>query len=187
MELSPKVDDIWLKYHPEHAAYKGETLHHHHINQGKMATAVPAKAHYDYFSELHPKLRGKIQGQIKGISVKGIASSLPTIVGELGDLAALLNKNPDGFYWALFPPTPSVGKVQFDPDSMLYFTPTMIEKTYWEETGEIKSVRMSMDYYSGFLWDEDSSKYVGADYQKTEHVLFKYDKEGKVKSTGRIM
>jgi RHS repeat-associated protein len=42
---SPKIDDTWLQTFPEHGAYKGKGMHHHHVNEGRYAIPVPAKAH----------------------------------------------------------------------------------------------------------------------------------------------
>ncbi len=186
LDLSPKVDDTWIQYHPEHKAYKGEVLHHHHIDHGNMATAVPAKAHYDFFSELHPKIKSKIKGGFKGQKIKGIASQLPSIIGELGDLAALLNGNPDNFYWMLLPPEPKINRVQALPGLNNYFTPIEIIKTYYDDSDEIKSVQVTFNVYSGYLWDEDKGEYTGADYIETQTLYFEYNKEGKTEKAGQV-
>jgi hypothetical protein len=42
---APIVDDVWLKYFPEHGDYLGETLVHHHLDQGSMAIPLPDPIH----------------------------------------------------------------------------------------------------------------------------------------------
>ncbi|MEU6885649.1 DUF4157 domain-containing protein [Streptomyces viridosporus] len=51
---SPIVDDVWVSRYPQHAAYKGQVLEHHHVGQGPLATPVPHDLHAAY-SVLHPK------------------------------------------------------------------------------------------------------------------------------------
>ncbi|MFI8835042.1 DUF4157 domain-containing protein [Streptomyces afghaniensis] len=51
---SPVVDDVWVSRYPEHAAYKGQVLEHHHVGQGALATPVPHDLHAAH-SVLHPK------------------------------------------------------------------------------------------------------------------------------------
>jgi hypothetical protein len=43
--LSPICDEQWIKYHPQHAAYKGEILVHHHIGQGSRTVGIPETLH----------------------------------------------------------------------------------------------------------------------------------------------
>jgi RHS repeat-associated protein len=50
---SPVVDEQWIKYHPQHQSFKGETLVHHHIGRGPIATAVPETIHQSWTSSLH--------------------------------------------------------------------------------------------------------------------------------------
>ncbi len=47
---SPRVDDQWVKYFPEHARLQGHTdrertLHHHHVDHGPIAVPVPGVTH----------------------------------------------------------------------------------------------------------------------------------------------
>ena len=45
LNLSPVVDKTWTKSFPEHGAYKGEVLHHHHYNHGPLAIPLPETVH----------------------------------------------------------------------------------------------------------------------------------------------
>jgi filamentous hemagglutinin len=45
LKQSPIVDDVWIKSFPEHAAYKGETLVHHHLDYGPKAVPLPGTVH----------------------------------------------------------------------------------------------------------------------------------------------
>ncbi len=51
---SPVVDDIWIKYHPTHQAFKSDSLVHHHVDQGAEAVGVPEKVHRKWSGHLHP-------------------------------------------------------------------------------------------------------------------------------------
>ncbi len=51
---SPRVDAHWVKYHPQHGSFMGETLVHHHMGQGPYATPVPKPIHLSWTKVLHP-------------------------------------------------------------------------------------------------------------------------------------
>jgi hypothetical protein len=51
--LSPKVDSTWIKYNPTHQSFKGDVLHHHHIDHGKIAVPLPKTIHEQWTSILH--------------------------------------------------------------------------------------------------------------------------------------
>jgi len=51
---SPIVDQQWIQHFPQHAAYEGDTLVHHHIDQGPIATPLPEKVHQAWSGALHP-------------------------------------------------------------------------------------------------------------------------------------
>jgi hypothetical protein len=42
---SPRVDDTWLEYFPEHKNYWHQKLEHHHVNYGRYAIPLPNKVH----------------------------------------------------------------------------------------------------------------------------------------------
>ena len=44
----PRVDEQWVRFHPEHTAYLHEELHHHHIGQGAEATPLALSQHRAY-------------------------------------------------------------------------------------------------------------------------------------------
>ena len=50
----PVVDETWVEFHPEHKAYMGEPLEHHHVGQGALAVPLPEKLH-DAYTVFHPK------------------------------------------------------------------------------------------------------------------------------------
>jgi RHS repeat-associated protein len=51
---SPTVDAKWVEGNPTHASFLGDTLIHHHIDQGSMATALPQRVHRAWHGVLHP-------------------------------------------------------------------------------------------------------------------------------------
>lgn len=51
--ISPLVDSMWIRYHPEHAAFMGDVLVHHHMAQGRYAVPLPEIVHRAYSNTLH--------------------------------------------------------------------------------------------------------------------------------------
>ncbi|GEM_PF-5171885 len=42
---SPVIDDQWLQYHPDQTYYNGQTLIHHHLDEGPTAVPLPSAMH----------------------------------------------------------------------------------------------------------------------------------------------
>jgi hypothetical protein len=102
---APIVDEVWIQRYPQHAAYKGQILEHHHIGQG--ATAVPVPKHlHDAYSAVHPRRQtvARPGGPMKDVQppltraqtdarvarhaggnlrAEGVAKSSPPPVGEI--------------------------------------------------------------------------------------------------------
>ena len=55
---SPIVTEKWCEYHPEHRAFMGETLIHHHVGQGPWAVPLPKSVHKVWSSTLHTGIDG---------------------------------------------------------------------------------------------------------------------------------
>jgi hypothetical protein len=55
-DRAPIVDATWLLYHPQHAAYAGDTLEHHHVGQGPRCVPIPEGLH-DAYTIFHPQRR----------------------------------------------------------------------------------------------------------------------------------
>jgi hypothetical protein len=53
LDLSPKIDQAWIKYYPEHSSYLKEILIHHHVNQGPFAIPVPSSTHVGFGGVWH--------------------------------------------------------------------------------------------------------------------------------------
>ncbi|UVM64148.1 DUF637 domain-containing protein [Pseudomonas sp. B21-010] len=51
---SPVVNDAWITHYPEHEAFVGQRLVHHHIDQGPIATPLPEIIHQKWYKALHP-------------------------------------------------------------------------------------------------------------------------------------
>jgi hypothetical protein len=51
---SPVVNDTWVGQYPEHQAFKGQRLVHHHVDQGPIATPLPEIIHQKWYKALHP-------------------------------------------------------------------------------------------------------------------------------------
>jgi hypothetical protein len=52
----PKVDEVWVQFHPEHGGYLGDPIEHHHVGQGTRAVPLPEKLH-DAYTVFHPERR----------------------------------------------------------------------------------------------------------------------------------
>jgi hypothetical protein len=50
---SPTVDEQWIKHFPEHADFLGDTLVHHHVQNGPWAIPLPETTHVRRFSVWH--------------------------------------------------------------------------------------------------------------------------------------
>lgn len=178
---SPIVDETWISFNSSHSAYKGNKLIHHHIDQGKMAAGIPEQVHYDFFSELHPKLR--VAGLGLKMNAKGLLGSTLSFLGTFGDFFSFLNGNPDS--WAyLYPcsfcdPKDDIGKVQKEPMSGLYFTIKNVAEEKYSD-GSMKSRTISYDIYSSYIWDESKEKYIGIDKIDSRSETISYDKSGNI-------
>jgi RHS repeat-associated protein len=53
INTSPNVDQQFLKYFPQYAAYEHTPLLHHHIGEGPLAMPVPAETHPDNLGPWH--------------------------------------------------------------------------------------------------------------------------------------
>ncbi len=51
---APVVDKAWLEAHPQHAAFEGDKLVHHHVGKGSKAVPIPERLHETRYSDLHP-------------------------------------------------------------------------------------------------------------------------------------
>jgi RHS repeat-associated protein len=51
---APVIDATWVAGNPTHQSFLGDTLIHHHIGQGGIATALPQRVHRAWHSILHP-------------------------------------------------------------------------------------------------------------------------------------
>ena len=51
--LSPKVDGTWVQHNPTHQSFLKDVLHHHHIDQGRVAVPLPKTIHEQWTSVLH--------------------------------------------------------------------------------------------------------------------------------------
>lgn len=53
--FSPRVDETWIRYHPNHASFNGDKLVHHHVEQGAVAVGLPEQIHQKWSGDLHPQ------------------------------------------------------------------------------------------------------------------------------------
>lgn len=51
---APTVDTAWLEAHPQHSAFEGDKLVHHHVGKGSKAVPIPEGLHETRYKGLHP-------------------------------------------------------------------------------------------------------------------------------------
>ncbi len=56
---APIINANWVKHNPQHQSYLGESLIHHHIEQGPFAVPLPESVHIRWTKILHPITRVK--------------------------------------------------------------------------------------------------------------------------------
>src|ERR1700730_8154500 len=61
---APIVDDTWLKGHGTQRNYKGDTLIHHHVEQGPWAVGLPQKVHRDFLPGSAPVDQSRCSGAL---------------------------------------------------------------------------------------------------------------------------
>ena len=66
---APRVDKPWIDYYPQHKAYKGDVLDHHHMGQGSGTVPLPRKLHKAH-AVFHPE-RQRVDAGKKGTSRPG--------------------------------------------------------------------------------------------------------------------
>ena len=51
---APIVDEVWTAINRTHQSFLDDTLIHHHINQGSIASGLPSRIHINWHGVLHP-------------------------------------------------------------------------------------------------------------------------------------
>lgn len=166
---SPKVNMKWIDFHPNHKAYKGDKLIHHHKNQGNNATGIPQQAHRDLSKELHTVTNGKASANTPVAGKKGnLVDKMATKAGRMGGRANMvvnifnifggLNGNPDNF-WSQFG-SPEVGKLMKDQSTGWYVEPQEITHEK-DKDGKIIRTTVRFKAYTEFEWDSKQGRYIG--------------------------
>lgn len=154
--LNPTVDAKWIKANPEHAGYRGQTLHSHHVNQGKFGVAIPGKIHSKFHKALHPYRRGK-GGVVKSNSVR--LNTFVNLVSIYFDIKNLIEDKPesrDKFEVGVL----TVANSSAEGENLGYIMPFKITKTYDSE-GNVETIESTYGVYESYDYDTEQKKYVG--------------------------
>ncbi len=154
--LNPTVDAKWIEANPEHAGFKGQTLHSHHVNQGKYGVAIPGKLHSKFHKALHPYRRGK-GGIVKNNSVR--LNTITNLVSIFFDIKNLIEDKPesrDKFEVGVLTGANSSAA----GENLGYIMPFKISKKYDSE-GNVESIESTYGVYESYDYDTEQKKYVG--------------------------
>lgn len=167
--VSPVVDAQWIEHNPTHASYNGQKLHHHHMDQGKMAVALPQEVHQKWSKILHDKFRNgastlKGKANIKNVT-NGMNNAL-NVIGLIIDLQGAMTGDPHSL-WIQFQPIAGIinqGQIYYDSNTNTYVEvtwkaefddpPTSGPHANWKGAVYLKQ-------YVNYAWDQDLEKYVG--------------------------
>ncbi|MFN5647868.1 MAG: RHS repeat-associated core domain-containing protein, partial [Sphingobacteriales bacterium] len=188
----PVVDEQWIKFNPTHAEYLGQQLHHHHIDGGEMAVAIPKGLHQDRYSQLHSYLKGKVGQAMKGSNVKGMLGGALNMAGTV----SMFNlNNPDSWINAFgggANPEDYLSKLKKDWNNDTYLEVNKVTTEYSPildkngapvvENGVVQT-RVSKrtvtgTWYSSYIWDDDLQRYKGIDKISTSTEMWTYDSKG---------
>jgi RHS repeat-associated protein len=175
--LNPIIDETWVKYNPSHKGFLNSKLVHHHINQGKIAAAIPETVHLNWNKVIH---------QFRGSSLKTNLGKTLNSFGTIMFLIDLYSNDPHslGQQMEMINGICKLGEVYYDSNSDSYFVARKITKTY-DSDGNIKSTTVTFDWYDYYYYDNKSGKYKGFDKQgtKTETYNHKTKKSNEYKAT----
>ncbi len=152
---SPRIDDKWIDFNPSHAAYKGDKLIHHHINQGNMATGIPEQVHRQFSSELHGNMGGKPK---VGGGLKGALGGALNFLGAVGLAIDFLSNDPHALNMQ-FSAGAKLNTLYYDDQTEQYFQVT--ERGKEKDSNGVEREYSVYNTYSGYTYNEDSGKYEG--------------------------
>jgi RHS repeat-associated protein len=152
------------------SSYEGQTLEHHHWNQGRTAVAIPSGDHNKFSGELHQISR---EGKVRTRSGT-IAGRLLGISSYLTDITGYMTGNPHNVF-VMFS-KPKIGNLMYDGEHDFYYTIIDAEDTQNHTT-------VTYQRFSEFRWDKQKKKYVGQGYIDTKTET--YNKESDSSTNGK--
>jgi len=167
--LSPIVDDTWIDHNPSHRSFKGDVLHHHHVDQANMAVALPKTVHQKWSRYLHEVVKGGRKG-LEGFSnIKGFVNGMNKGLGIAGiilDLRGAMNGDPHSL-WVQFQPLSGqaqLGQVYYDDNSNTYIVANWMGE--WDTppaSGPHKGWKRGVHIaqYVDYAWDSEVERYIG--------------------------
>ena len=135
------------------SSYEGQTLVHHHVNQGRTAVAMPTGDHTEFSGRLHQITRkGKVRSR------GGTIGKIGSLLGPLADFSGYLRGDPHNT-WVMFS-KPDIGEVRFEAGEGFYYTIT-------SAVNNDSFTSVIFQRFSDYRWDDEQKKYVGFGYLDT--------------------
>ena len=175
--LAPQVDEAWVKYNASHTAFnridpatgKKMALHHHHINQGNYAVALPAEIHRKWSAILHQRFKnGKnsLRGRANIKSAVGKMNKGLGVAGLILDLKGAFRGDPHSLFIEFQPISRNakLGQVYYDQNTKTYIVAHYMGE--WDippVSGPHKDWKRAVwiSQYVDYAWDANLKKYVG--------------------------
>lgn len=158
--VSPKVDDIWIKYNSSHSEYMHGKLIHPHIDQGNVATGIPEAAHVKYNKELHPNRGTRLKG---GLSKIGNVFSTATLMFDI------FSSDPHALGMQ-FSAGNELNTLYFDHNTNQYFEVTSRSKIK-DANGKVIGDKATYTTYEDYQQNETTGKYEGVNKGETYEVV----------------
>ncbi|MCO6492484.1 MAG: hypothetical protein J5I98_28970 [Phaeodactylibacter sp.] len=175
--LAPQVDEVWVKYNAAHTAFsrvdpatgKKMALHHHHVNQGNYAVALPAEVHRKWSAILHQRFKKGMSGLRGKANIKSAISKMNKGLGVAGlilDLKGTFRGDPHSLFIEFQPISGNAkpGQVYYDYNTKTYIVAHKIGE--WQESPasglhkDWKRVAW-ISQYVDYAWDINIKKYAG--------------------------
>jgi hypothetical protein len=175
--LAPQIDETWVKYNPTHASFnridpvtgKKMALHHHHVNQGNYAVALPAEVHRKWSGILHQQFKKGADGLKGKENIKSAVKRMNKGLGVAGiilDLKGAFKGDPHNLLIEFQPISKNAkpGQIYYDKQTKTYIVAHKIGE--WDVTptsGPHKNWKrvVWISQYVDYAWDVELRKYVG--------------------------
>ncbi len=177
LSLAPQIDEAWVKHNPTHTSFhridqvtgKKMALHHHHINQGNFAVALPAEVHRKWSGILHQRFKKGFSGFKGRGNIKSAISKMDKGLGIAGlilDLKGAFKGDPHSLFIEFQPISKNakLDQLYYDNRTNTYIVANRMGE--WDippESGPHKNWKrvVWVSQYVDYAWDNTLRKYVG--------------------------
>ena len=167
---------------------------HHHIEGENLAVAIPERVHFDNFKELHAYLYAGGKRLMNGASISRGINGVVAILGVAPDAVGVFSGNPSSWinwFGGVDNPEEHLEEANYQYESGLYFEvrSVIIDRVLTrDKNGNVNGSRISrktltVDFFSDFIWDDESKKYRGINKTNSNVEVWDYDEDGNRKET----